>query len=865
MSRISLTIFADSLCKKLLRLTLLGSLIGLIGIISIPNYKVAGQQSPVQSCPTCKPPAQQIIYTPLIESKESSYAEINLNCRSSHPIDVVPTFYTAEGMPVIGETIHLLPAEMRFVDIQSLIPTEHQRKHGWGGMSLSYTGNTMEVWAQMTFHGITKKGSVNSLFAVVDARRSNVREAVWRTPKNATATLALGNYSDEPAAATLTFSNGDVEQINLAPYATEILQRKSNGQNETNTGAESVTINSSGQTGRLITTGFVSLANGDFGSSIRFADPENVAQPNLYSTNFRLKDTAAHIVLKNTTTSPITARPRFLPMAGEGSGVVELPVVTIQPNAIKEVNLTTLMNAARTRTDLDSVSVQIINGGAAGSLIGAANFTNNITGIDYDIPLRDSGTAQNSAGGYPIRLDNDYTTNLSITNVGDKAGQFTLQVNFDGGLYAMYPRELAPGETATFDFRKIRDQQIPDSSGKVLPLNLTVAQIRWSMIGRAQTRMIGRSEIISKSGKVSSSYSCGVCCRNSYQSSRLTPDQVFAFLGDVTQFTAKETDTDCYGGQFYEYTVVYPIWSSSDTSVADFYNNGATTALDVGDVQISATWDANYSIDNGSDGCMDIPVTPAPIAYMEISPRITSITPSRAGVGSTTRVTISGSGFRSGATVYAGTEITVSNMAVVSSVKITADFAVAANAAGGNRSVTVGTGGKASNSVDFFVQIPTSLSVLSVTIVPPGTTVSNGGCNASNNYGIRVAIKYQVNDQSNTPAPITNDKMVPQEKLINLVRDGVSQGNPTPNFINLGPTEIVGTSRTTDINGQFLDAPFGACGGVAFTVSYDQPIQMLIDGTQNGYQVRTNSITVSSFSAGQGSITNGSDIQKTRP
>jgi hypothetical protein len=627
MSKISLTIFADSLRKKLLRLTLLGLLIGLIGIISIPDYKVTGQQSPVQSCPTCKPPAQQIIYTPLIESKELSYSEINLNCRSSHPIDVIPTFYTAEGMPVIGETIHLLPAEMRFIDIQSLIPTEHRGKHGWGGMSLSYTGNTMEVWAQMTLHGITKNGSVNSLFAVVDARRSNIREAVWRMPKNAVATIALGNYSDMPAAATLTFSSGDVEQINLAPYATEILQRKSNGQNVTKIEAESVTISSNGQTGRLITTGFVSLENGDFGSSIRFADPENVAQPNLYSTNFRLKDTAAHIVLKNTTTSPITARPRFLPMAGEGSGVVELPVVTIQPNAIKEVNLTTLMNVARTRPDFDSVGVQIINGGTAGSLIGAANFTNNVTGIDYDIPLRDSGTAQNSAGGYPIRLDDDYTTNLSITNVGDKAGQFTLQVNFGGGLYAMYPRELAPGETAVFDFRKIRDQQIPDSSGKVLPLNLAVAQIRWSMIGRAQTRMIGRSEIISKSGKVSSSYSCGVCCRNSYQSSRLTPDQVFAYFDDVTQFAAKETDTDCYGGQFYEYTVTYPTWSSSDTSVADFYGaNGAAYALNDGGTQITATWDANYSIDNGSDGCMDIPVVPAPTAGMDVRPRVTDVT-----------------------------------------------------------------------------------------------------------------------------------------------------------------------------------------------------------------------------------------------
>ena len=200
--------------------------------------------------------------------------------------------------------------------------------------------------------------------------------------------------------------------------------------------------------------------------------------------------------------------------------------------------------------------------------------------------------------------------------------KFTVQINYDGGIYALYPQQLAPGASAVFDIRKIRDNQTPDSSGRLMPRNLTVGQIRWSMVGSSATRMIGRSEIISKSGKVSSSYSCGVCCRNSYASSYLTPNQVFAYVDDITSLTAEETDHDCYGNYYAPYGVS-ATWSSSDETIAYFnnYTIGQATAMDVGDVQITATWDAEYSVDDGSDGCLSFPMTPAPTGEMTVRPR----------------------------------------------------------------------------------------------------------------------------------------------------------------------------------------------------------------------------------------------------
>jgi len=51
----------------------------------------------------------------------------------------------------------------------------------WGGIALSYTGNVLEVWAQITFHGIGG-GSIDETFNILEEPGSDTREAVWLTP-----------------------------------------------------------------------------------------------------------------------------------------------------------------------------------------------------------------------------------------------------------------------------------------------------------------------------------------------------------------------------------------------------------------------------------------------------------------------------------------------------------------------------------------------------------------------------------------------------------------------------------------------------------------------------------------------------------
>jgi hypothetical protein len=591
--QVSKSLFHSTLMMVVLLLLALGGVKLLAPFSSSAKAGAGSSKTPgAQKCLTCPEPTQQTIYAPLIDLPRASSSEINLNCRSSHPMDVTPTFYKTDGTPIVGEVIHLQPADILFLDTKSLIPAGHRKLRDWGGMSLSYTGQYREVWAQITLHGINGGDSVNVLFSVLNDARSNVQGAVWWMPRNAEATFALGNGSGERIHATLEFSDGESRDVNLDPFATEIVTRHANqrgGRPALNGKSESVIINSMGPAGSLIASGIVGSADGKFTGSIRFYDTQKAVQSNLYSTRFRLKNVAPRVLLRNTTAGSIVARPRFLP---ESAGnPVELPAMNLKPNETTEVNLATLMEAIKERPDLDAASVQIINDGAPGSLIGALYGADKTTGMVYDVPLRDSGPVRRSTGGYPVRLDDDYSTIISITNASETPAEFTAQVNYEGGPYLLSRHKLAAGETKTFAFRKMRDEQIPDLKGHTLPTSFMRGQFRWGIHGGAaiNARLTGRAEILSLSERVSSSYSCEEVCPPSFDSAQLFPSSVTIGVGQSWSFTLEETQRDCYGNLWTSYP--FCTWSS-DPSIAT--GGGFFTGVGPGRTFINANWNAYF-------------------------------------------------------------------------------------------------------------------------------------------------------------------------------------------------------------------------------------------------------------------------------
>jgi hypothetical protein len=546
-----------------------------------------------------------LIYIPLIDLPEARGGELVFNSRSPQAMEVTPVFYKRSGETVLGAPVNIQSAEIRYVNIYDLLPDRYRHEKDWGGFALSYFGSNREMWSQFRFMGVNGEGNVDEFFTVKDESRSSVYEAAWWMPEKSEAIVALGNISDTPTSATVSFGGGLSRTVNLQPHATELVRQESR-----NEGSESVKINVTGAVGTIVPTGIITTKNGSFNSVIRFYDPTKVKQPNLYANGFRVKGTTPHMVLKNTTQSSIAVLPKIIPLDGS-RGTLTLSQVSLNANETKEVDLSELLQAARSRTDLDLVSVAITNWAAPGSVIGSLYTIDNHTHTDYDVPLRDSGPIRSMTGAYPWKIDADYKSVAYVTNITDEAVGYVVELAYDGGKFTLGPQTLQPRATASFDLGKIHDGLVTDIGGHPLPRNITQGQFKWAIRGASNGKivLIGRIEMVSRSHNVSSSYSCPMDCGPNYEAEATFPSDAL-FNGQPGQASVTETASWNYGYTIGPYAASAS-WSADDPIVAFDPSQASSTTLspiDAGETTVNGfvgwydrnDWDGLECVYSGS-------------------------------------------------------------------------------------------------------------------------------------------------------------------------------------------------------------------------------------------------------------------------
>jgi hypothetical protein len=528
-----------------MRLRVLALAILLLSGLALAPAKSAAPQAPVESRPhgqsvqkkrPMTPRSTQRIYAPL-PPHEWVDAELALNNNSADILTVTTTFFN-EGMPASGTPVTLKPAEVRWLRLSDLNAPTGRAVTTNDGLQLEYLGHMLEVGAQVTLLRKAGAAAVDVPFSAAGEYHSSVQEAVWPAPPGTRSVVVLANTSDVTVGITVEQHNRESDYIEIAPHVTRALDRRSDVKGRSSAGFDWMRIDVRGPIGSVRASGFAEV-NGRLTSPIRFYDPGAVRQPNLYATNLRLRDMATLMVLKNTSDATVTVRPRFL--AFDPSSSVDLKPLTLAPHAATSVDLGTLHGDAADAKQMEHVSVEVVNSGPPGSLIGGLVAIAS-KGDAYDIPLRDSGPIRQATGSYPWRLDGDYNTTITISNVSETTATFHGQITHAGGVYVIQDQELPANATATFDLTKLRKKG-------VIPSHVTSGQFRWSIVrAQGQTKLNGRAEIVSVADNRRSSYSCGSCCPDSWAYGQLNPSSLNPPVGFSAFADIYGWYDSCYAG-----------------------------------------------------------------------------------------------------------------------------------------------------------------------------------------------------------------------------------------------------------------------------------------------------------------------------
>ena len=414
------------------------------------------------------------------------------------------------------------------------------------------------------------------------------REATWTGTRGDTAVLVIANTGGEAAKVALASSSGS-RTVMVDPYQAQVVRLDAPA--DAGKQAMWAVLDSSSVPGDLRVTGFVAAAKGA-PRLIRFYDPSAVKQPHLYATRMRVANARGDLALKNTSALPVTAHAAFLD-SETGQPLFELTPVTLGPNAARTVDLRAAMASLAGSASSDAVAVRVESNGPAGALIGSLYVEDRPTGTLFDVPLRDSGTARSSTGSYPWRLDGDYETRVVDHQCRRGAGEVR-------GAHRVRRRRAGAGSARAGggrvghvrSARVARPAAMKDGTGRTLARGTDHGRFIWSVYGGGQSaRLVGRAEVISARRGVSSSYSCGQCCPDSFVVGDISPFQQTVGVAGNASYTVTIRQ-NCYGQQ-YQMNIWAGSWNVDIPSVASVatqtYGVGRLSGNAAGETPLAGT------------------------------------------------------------------------------------------------------------------------------------------------------------------------------------------------------------------------------------------------------------------------------------
>lgn len=568
--------------------------------------------------------------------KDNLTTTLMLNNKGPEPILATPTFYSLDGTRLQIAPITVPAASYIDVDMHQLLAGASE-EFNEGSLKIGYQGGNYQLGAQIKMVDAARDLIWAEQLVYTSKFTSNRLENVWWLPdEDAKARLVVSNTSSSVVTVTLRVDGTSPQQnspvqIILNPWETRVLDimrdivGHPNGQLHAKGG---VSIMHTGTPGAVLGRMFVAKPSFGYSAATNFVDPDATVSQKWHGNGLRFRNLDGSqlrpiLVARNTTNQISRIHGRILYTKPNGTmRAVAIPLTPLAPNSTKFINLYNLLEDANVQQSVAYGGIELEYNTPKGTVITSVQSVSPNGEHVFQVPMFDPQKLPSSAGGFPWKADGDFSTIVYIKNETDVTRKYTVNLLYDGGAYAVGLRDLRANETIALDFRTIRDDQAPDVSGNIIPINLVKGQIAWSAIGTENKVMSGRSEQISVSGGVASTYACSNCCPDTFNDGWILPSTDTITIGEEVGFIALQQNRNCNFQPFPPFQVSAN-WISSTPSVASVGYSGEAEGISAGDSTISASWDAETWFPALSEYCeqgfvqanYEAPVTVPPCAY----------------------------------------------------------------------------------------------------------------------------------------------------------------------------------------------------------------------------------------------------------
>lgn len=534
--------------------------------------------------------------------KNNFSAKLLLNNKGPSPLEVRPTIFTMSGERFEPPAVTVAGNSYVFINLAdwaALAGPQFQE----GSIQLFHRGKDLVLGSQIYLTDRSGRLSFDEKLGEPANSSSSMAAGVWWLPSpKGTVDLILSNSTNETLSviATIRAEAPKVENkltLQISPHETRLLDLKSDLIGKapgamSRFGAISVEYN--GLPGGLVVRAMAYEAAAGYSLPIQFSDPMNGKSTSLQGAGLRVgrigrEALAPRVVAYNAGDTSTTLNGRVQYTTNDGTdGVAYLPQIELGPRTTELVDVLQSLRAHNVENRIATASLEFEYTGSPGRVITSAFSVSESGEQVFRVPLWDIVAQRSATGGYPWYIEGNSSTVVYIKNVTDEERQYTLQLRYDGGVYALGVQAIAPHHTAVFDIRALRDQQVPDADGKTLPLEAKSGQVNWSMRGSQNQVLIGRSEQVDLAKGVSSNYACQNCCPDSFDSGWVEPGGADGFVGDWWTFQAREQTVNCYGSPSGSFNP-WPSWDSANSNVCSCIDGLGTGNLP-GFTSIQAHW-----------------------------------------------------------------------------------------------------------------------------------------------------------------------------------------------------------------------------------------------------------------------------------